>query len=58
MSLPLMVTCVASTAANDKEDSVPAVTDVGFATKLVMVGVTIKVVAADLIPPEPVAVAV
>ena len=60
-SVPLIVTCVASTAATFRVDELSIVIEAGFAVMITVgngVGVTTTVVAAETFPPTPVAIAV
>lgn len=60
-SFPVNVTCVAFTAATVKVDELPEVIEVGFAVMLTVgpeLVITVTVVADDVLPPAPLAVAV
>jgi hypothetical protein len=60
-SVPVIVTWVALVAATVKVDEFPAVIEVGLGVMLTVAaagGVTVTVVAAEVVPPVPVAVAV
>ena len=60
-SVPVSVTCVEFVALTVKMDELPGATEAGLAvivTVGVGLGVTVMVVAAWILPPSPVAVAV